>query len=82
MKVEYFSAECRLCQRTYGIIQHHFPNIEIEKHNAAECVDGSCCELAESYNVRAVPSLVVDGKVIQIGMPTEDDITRLAKIFS
>jgi glutaredoxin len=82
MKVEYFSAECKICQRTYNIIQHHFPELDIEKHNAADCIDGKCCELAEQYNVRAVPSLVVDGNVIQIGMPSDSDIERIAKILN
>ena len=37
--------------------------VEIDVHRASECKDGSCCVLAEQYGVRAVPSLVVDGKV-------------------
>ncbi len=80
--MEYFSAECRQCKRTYNIIQHNFPGVEIIKHNSDECVDGSCCELAEKYNVSAVPSLVVDGSVVQVGLPSESDIYRLAKLLS
>jgi hypothetical protein len=81
MKVEMFSAECRLCERTFNIMKRSFPHIKIDVHKASECVDGSCCVLAEQYGVRAVPSLVVDGSVVQVGIPDEQDITRLNTIF-
>ena len=63
MKVEFFSAECRLSERTIDIVKENFPNLEIDVHRASECKDGSCCALAEQYGVRAVPSLVVDREV-------------------
>lgn len=81
MKVEFFSAECRLCDRTLNILKHNFPNFKIEVHRASECKEGSCCLLAEEYGVRAVPSLVVDGKVTLVGLPDERDIRSLATIL-
>ncbi len=81
MKIEFFSAECRLCQRTLGILEENFPGLEISVHRASECRDGSCCALAEQYGVRAVPSLVVDGKVVLVGLPDEHDIKRLSTIL-
>jgi len=81
MKVEFFSAECRLCQRTLDTLDHAFPDIEIDIHRASECTDGSCCALAAQYGVRAIPSLVVDGKVVLVGLPDEEDIKRLATIL-
>ncbi len=81
MKVEFFSAECRLCERTLGILKENFPNLEIDVHRASECTDGSCCSLAEQYGVRAVPSLVVNGKVSLVGLPSEHDIELLSALF-
>lgn len=81
MKVEMFSAECRLCERTLSIIEESFPRITVDVHKASECIDGSCCVLAEKYGVQAVPSLVVDGKVVQVGIPDEQDISRLTTIL-
>ncbi len=81
MKIEFFSAECRLCERTLGILEENFPNVEIDVHRASECKDGSCCALAEQYGVRSVPSLVVNGKVFLVGLPYEHDIKSLATLF-
>jgi predicted DsbA family dithiol-disulfide isomerase len=81
MKAEFFSAECRLCERTLNTLNHTFPNIEIDIHRASECTDGSCCALAAQYGVRAVPSLVVDGKMVLVGLPDEHDIKRLSTIL-
>ncbi len=81
MKVEFFSAECRLCQRTLDIVRENFPNLEIDVHRASECKDGSCCALAEQYGVRAVPSLVVDGEVALVGLPDEHDIKLLSTLL-
>ena len=35
MKIELFSAECRLCERTLGILKENFPNLEIDVHQAS-----------------------------------------------
>lgn len=81
MKVEFFSAECRLCEKTLSMLSHSYSDISIDVHRAAECKDGSCCALAAEYGVRAVPSLVVDGKVVLVGLPDEQDIKRLATVL-
>ena len=81
MKVEFFSAGCRLCETTLGILKENFPDVNIDVHQASECKDGSCYALAEQYGVRAVPSLVVNGKVALVGLPDEHDIRSVATIF-
>ena len=81
MKIEFFSAECRLCERTLDIVKENFPNLKIDVHRASECKDGSCCALAEQYGVRAVPSLVVDGEVALVGLPDEHDIKLLSTLL-
>ena len=81
MIIEFFSAECRLCDRTLGLLKQTFSSLQIIIHRQSECVDGSCCALAEKYGVRAVPSLVIDGKVVLVGLPSEQEIKDLAKIL-
>ena len=36
MNVEFFSAECKICERTLNILKFNFPNIKIEVHRASE----------------------------------------------
>ena len=70
-KVELFSAECRLCKTTAEILKERIkeiPEIDFIVHKASECVNGSCCKLAASYGVYAVPSIVVDGKLVKTGV--------------
>ncbi len=81
MKTEFFSAECRLCERALNMLNHTYPDIKIDVHRQSECKDGSCCALAAQYGVRAVPSLVVDGKVVLVGLPDEHDFKRLSTIL-
>jgi hypothetical protein len=81
MKIEFFSAECRLCERTLAILKEKFPHLGINVHRASECKDGSCCALAEQYGVRAVPSVVVNGEIALVGLPDEHDIKLLSALF-
>ncbi|MBI4302280.1 MAG: thioredoxin family protein [Chloroflexi bacterium] len=81
MKVEFFSAECRLCERTLDILRDNFPHLEVDVHRASECTDGSCCALAEQYGVRAVPSLVIGGEVALVGLPSPVEIKALARVL-
>jgi protein-disulfide isomerase len=82
MKVEFFSAECKLCNSTLDLLYMALPNLPIVVHRQSECVDGSCCQLAASYGVRAVPSLVVDGKVVLVGRPSSSELESLASTLA
>ncbi len=77
MRVEFFSADCRLCDQTLTLLHEHLPGVNIEVHRASECADGSCCALAARYGVRAVPSLVVNGGVVLVGVPDEHTLKTL-----
>ncbi len=81
MSIEFFSAECRLCDRTLALLRQTFPSLKIIVHRQSECVDGSCCALAEKYGVRAVPSLLINGKVVLVGYPNEHEIEELTKVL-
>lgn len=70
-KVELFSAECRLCKATADVLKRklkQMPKIDFIIHKASECVDGECCRLAANYGIWAVPSIVVDGKLVKTGV--------------
>lgn len=82
MKTEFFSAGCRLCERALETLRSRFPELDMEIHLASECVDGSCCKLAEEYGIRAVPSVVVNGSVVLTGSPDKRDLETLAQIFA
>jgi glutaredoxin len=82
MSIEFFSAECRICDRTLRLLKQTFPSPKIIVHRQSECVDGSCCALAEKYGVRAVPSLVINGKVVLVGFPNEQEIKELATVLA
>jgi glutaredoxin len=82
MSIEFFSAECRICDRTLRLLKQTFPSLKIIVHRQSECVDGSCCALAEKYGVRAVPSLVINGKVVLVGFPNEQEIKELATVLA
>jgi hypothetical protein len=81
MKVEFFSAECKLCNSTLELLKSAFPDLPITVHRQSECVDGSCCRLAASYGIRAVPSLVVDGKIVLVGQPSSSDLKALGNVL-
>lgn len=82
MRVELFSADCRLCRMAEAALRKRFLGVALEVHRASECVDGSCCALAEKYGVRAVPSLVVDGRVVMVGRPLGTDLERLDAVLA
>lgn len=77
MKAEFFSAGCRLCDQALDLLFNYLPGVAIEVHRAAECVDGKCCELAARYGIRAVPALVVDGRIALVGVPDEQTLKTL-----
>lgn len=68
-KPELFRAECRPGDRTMAILGEAFPGVEAEVRRQSDCVDGRCCAPAAEYEVRAVPSLEVGGRVQLVGPP-------------
>ncbi len=81
MRIELFLSDCKLCKRMENLVRALFPHLEIEIHRASECVDGSCCIRAAEVGVRAVPTLAVDGRVVQVGFPTEEELEHLKQLL-
>ncbi len=84
MRVELFRADCRLCERTENTLRYILKDYDVELivHRASECKDGSCCRLAEIYGIKAVPSIVVDGELVHVGILDEEGISKLKGILS
>jgi len=83
MIVELFRANCKLCDQMEKLLRNLLPaDANLWIHRAEECVDGSCCILAEKYGIRAVPSVVVNGKVIQTGLPAEGQLDEFKAVLT
>jgi len=80
MKIEVFLADCKLCEKFLGIINSVFPADSIDVKRASECKDGLCCTRASQIGIKAVPSLVIDGKIVLTGIPDEKEIEDLKSL--
>lgn len=77
-KIELFRANCKLCDYTEGEIRKAICNkCELIVYRPEDCVDGSCCVKAENYGVKAVPSIVVDGKIAHTGKLSAEEFEKL-----
>jgi len=77
MQVEFFSADCRLCETALERWSQIFPISTMEIRRASECVDGSCCRRAAQVGVQAVPALAINGRVVFTGVPQPEDLERV-----
>lgn len=74
-KIEVFTADCPLCQETLRLIrQEACSECEIIERR---CEGDECCEPAKGYGIKAVPTVVMDGKIRFVGKPTLAEIKRL-----
>ncbi|MEJ5338493.1 MAG: thioredoxin family protein [Aquificaceae bacterium] len=81
MKWELFRADCKLCDKMENMIRESFPLVNLEVHRASECIDGSCCKLAENYGIRCVPTLVINGKIVAEGIVDKNVIDELRRKY-
>lgn len=74
-KIEIFTADCPLCKDTLRLIrQEACPECEVIEQR---CSGDECCEPAKGYNIRAVPTLVVDGRIKFVGKPSLEELKSL-----
>jgi len=64
-KVEIFTAGCPLCDETVKLVNAlACPSCEVKVYDLREgCATNECRDLAQRYGVKAVPTVVVDGKI-------------------
>ena len=74
-KIEVFTADCPLCRETLELIKKEAcRECEIIERR---CSGDECCELAKDYGIKAVPTVVVDGKIAIVGKPTLEEVKGL-----
>lgn len=74
-KIEVFTADCPLCRDTLELIKKEAcSECEVIEQR---CSGDECCEPAKSYGIKAVPTVVVDGKIAIVGKPTLEEVKRL-----
>ena len=74
-KIEVFTAGCPLCSDTLKAVKEASKECgcEITEHR---CEGSECCEPAKSYDIKAVPSIVIDGKVAHVGKLSAEEFKR------
>lgn len=65
--VEVFTSGCFLCDETVALVKElACPNCEVTVYNLAEpCESKACIDKAKAYGVNAVPTVTVDGKLVE-----------------
>jgi len=71
-KIEVFTAGCDLCKETMEVIRKTAcSECTITEYNIREkCESEICVKKAKEYGVKAVPTIVIDGKITVEGRPT------------
>jgi hypothetical protein len=70
--IEVFTSGCHLCRETLEIIKKaKCDECTVTEYNIREkCESEICLKKAEEYGIKAVPTIVVDGKIALEGRPT------------
>ena len=67
-KIQIFSGGCKLCKETIGIVEiGRCRSCKMEVFDVAS--EGNA-KLVKRYDINAVPSIVIDGKIKVVGIPT------------
>ncbi len=76
--IEVFVAGCPLCTRTTSMLKELVPKgVEVKVYNIS--IDEKAYEKALQYGVKAVPAIVIDGKLVQEGLPERTVIEKALK---
>lgn len=74
-RIEVFTADCPLCKETLQLVKQEVcSECEVIEQR---CQGDSCCEPAKTYGIKAVPTIVMDGKISLIGKPSLTEIKSL-----
>lgn len=73
--IEVFTADCPLCKETLQLVrQEACSECKIVERR---CSGSECCPPAKDYGIKAVPTIVVDGKIKFVGKPTLAEVKNL-----
>lgn len=74
-KIEIFTADCPLCKEAVELIKKEAcSECEVIERR---CSEGECDCAMKDYGIKAVPTVVVDGKIAIVGKPTVDEAKQL-----
>lgn len=74
-KIEIFTADCPLCKDTLAMVKGEAcSECEVIERR---CSGDECCEPAKGYDIKAVPTIVVDGKITIVGKPTLEQVKEI-----
>lgn len=74
-RIEVFTADCPLCKDALELLRKEACR-ECELIERM-CSGSECCAPARDYDIKAVPSVVVDGKITFVGKPTLEQVRQL-----
>ncbi len=74
-KIEVFTADCPLCLDTLKAITEATKGCgcEVTEHR---CEGTECCEPAKNLRIKAVPTIVVDGKTVHVGKLSAEEFRQ------
>jgi len=74
--IEVFTAGCPVCRETLELVQKTVSSCGCEVIER-RCEGETCCAPAGSYGVKALPSIVVNGKIVFEGRLTPEQAREL-----
>lgn len=74
-KIEVFTAECPLCLDTLKAVRKATVDCGCEV-TEQRCEGSECCEPAKGYGIKAVPSIVIDGKIVHVGKLSVEEFKK------
>ncbi len=77
--VEVFTAGCPVCRETLDLVRQTVAGCGCEVIER-RCEGDACCPPAVSYGVKALPTIVVDGKIVLEGRPTPEQARELLAV--
>jgi len=75
-KIEVFSAGCPLCNETLAAVKNAVADCGCEVVER-RCSGTECCDEAKQYDVKAMPTVVVDGRIMFEGRVTREQAASL-----
>lgn len=75
-KIAVFTAGCPLCLDTLEALKEAVMGCGCGV-TEYRCEGTECCEPAKKYKIKAVPSIVVDGKIVHTGKVSAEEFKHL-----
>ncbi|MBA3767264.1 MAG: thioredoxin family protein [Acidobacteria bacterium] len=77
--IEVFTAGCPVCRETIDLVRQTVEGCGCEVVER-RCEGDTCCAPAVNYGVKALPTIVVDGKIAFEGRPTPEQARTLLAV--